>query len=84
MRSCAPHELPGCVPNRALAKEVPAGDGWLDEVKFDGYPRAGAQGGLAYNQLHSAMGTTSPSASLPSRSCCTSSQPKRLCSTARS
>ena len=27
--------IPPCIPIRA--REVPAGDGWLHEVKFDGY-----------------------------------------------
>jgi hypothetical protein len=28
--------IPPCSPIRA--KEVPTGDGWLHEMKFDGYP----------------------------------------------
>ena len=58
---------------------------WLHEVKFDGYRvqvhKLGSR--VVIYSSTAAMGATSPSVSLPSRSCCTSCQSKLPCSTVR-
>src|SRR5262249_41783987 len=64
------------------SKSVPVGDGWLHEVKFDGY-RVQAHKVGSRVVIYSRNGMTLPSVSLPSRSCCTSSQLKGPYSTAR-
>ena len=54
--------IPPCSPIRA--KEVPCGNGWLHEVKFDGY-RVQAHKIGSRVVLYSRNGMTSPSAFLP-------------------
>ena len=69
-----------CSPIRA--KEVPAGDAWLHEVKFDGY-RVQAHKVGSQMVICSRNGHDFTERFPPIDSCCTSSQPKRQCSTAR-
>jgi hypothetical protein len=72
-----------------LAKAVPAGDGWVHEVKFDGYRvqvhKVGSKVVLYHiatvphvrNAGTAAMGTTSQTVSLQSRNCCRNCRPER-------
>jgi hypothetical protein len=68
--------------NPIRAKEVPAGDGWLHEVKFDGY-RVQVHKVGSHVAIYSRNGQTLPTVFLPLRSCCTSWRLKQLCLTAR-
>jgi hypothetical protein len=68
--------------NPIRAKEVPAGDGWLHEVKFDGY-RVQVHKVGSHVAIYSRDGQTLPTVFLPLRRCCTSCRLKQLCLTAR-